>query len=204
MKNKKFGYVRISSADQNEQRQIEALLNLGIDSRDIFIDKMSGRNFNRPEYQILKKVLREGDTLYIQSLDRFGRNKEEILNEWKELTKEIKVNMVVLDMPLLNTSIEKDSVGNLISDIVLQLLAWMAEEERKKIRARQREGIDIALKNGVRFGRPAAEITPEFEIAYNKWRAGEIKAVEAMREANLPKSTFYKLVKNYEEDKNSL
>ena len=198
MKNKKFGYVRISSADQNEQRQIEALLNLGVDSRDIFIDKKSGRNFDRPQYQILKKVLREGDTLYIQSLDRFGRNKEEILNEWREMTKEIKVNMVVLDMPLLNTSIEKDSVGNLISDIVLQLLAWMAEEERNKIRKRQREGIDIALKNGVRFGRQPAQITPEFESAYKKWRAGEIKAVEAMKEANLKKATFYKLVKKYE------
>lgn len=198
MEKKTFGYVRVSSKDQNEIRQVESLLNEGIDQRDIFIDKQSGKNFEREQYQILKKVMRRGDTLFVHSLDRFGRNKEQILEEWRELTKEKGIDIVVVDMPLLDTRKYKDSMGSLITDIVLQLLSWLAEEERNKIRKRQREGIDIALKNGVRFGRQPAQITPEFETAYKKWRAGEIKAVEAMKEANLKKSTFYKLVKKYE------
>lgn len=198
MEKKTFGYVRVSSRDQNEIRQIESLLNEGIDQRDIFIDKQSGKNFEREQYQILKKVMRLGDTLFVHSLDRFGRNKEQILDEWRELTKEKGIDIVVVDMPLLDTRKYKDSMGSLITDIVLQLLSWLAEEERNKIRTRQREGIDIALKNGVRFGRQPAKITPEFEAAYKKWRAGEIKAVEAMKEANLKKATFYKLVKKYE------
>lgn len=198
MEKKTFGYVRVSSKDQNEIRQVESLLNEGIDQRDIFIDKQSGKNFEREQYQILKKVMRRGDTLFVHSLDRFGRNKEQILEEWRELTKEKGIDIVVVDMPLLDTRKYKDSMGSLITDIVLQLLSWLAEEERNKIRKRQREGIDIALKNGVRFGRQPAQITPEFEAAYKKWRAGEIKAIEAMKEANLKKATFYKLVKKYE------
>ena len=166
MENKIFGYVRVSAKDQNEIRQIESLLKEGIDQRDIFIDKQSGKDFEREQYQILKKVLRRGDTLFVHSLDRFGRNKEQILEEWRELTKEKGVDIVVVDMPLLDTRKYKDSMGSLITDIVLQLLSWLAEEERNKIRTRQREGIDIALKKGVRFGRPPAEITPAFEAAY--------------------------------------
>lgn len=199
MENKIFGYVRVSSKDQNEIRQIESLLKEGIDQRDIFIDKQSGKNFEREQYQILKKVMRRGDTLFVHSLDRFGRNKEQILDEWRELTKEKGIYIVVVDMPLLDTRNYKDSMGSLITDLVLQLLSWLAEEERNKIRTRQREGIDIAIRNGIRFGRPSAEITPEFKLAYKKWRAGELKAVEAMKESNLTKSTFYKLVKKYEE-----
>ena len=200
MENKMFGYVRVSSRDQNEIRQIESLLKEGIDQRDIFVDKQSGKNFEREQYQILKKVMRRGDTLFVHSLDRFGRNKEQILEEWRELTKERGIDIVVVDMPLLDTRNYKDGMGSLITDIVLQLLSWLAEEERNKIRTRQREGIDIAQRNGVRFGRPPAQITPEFEAAYKRWRAGEIKAVEAMKEANLKKPTFYKLVKKYESE----
>lgn len=162
MQIKKFGYVRVSSKDQNEGRQFASMKELGIEERDIFLDKQSGKDFNREKYQALKQCLREGDILYIHSLDRFGRNKDEILNEWQEITKKIKGDIVVLDMPLLDTTKYKDSMGSFISDLVLQILSWMAQEEREHIRKRQREGIDVALKKGVQFGRPKAEpgLTP--------------------------------------------
>ena len=130
MPSKKFGYERVSTKDQNEARQRESLLQMGIDERDIYTDKQSGKNFERPRYQLLKEMLREGDILYVHSLDRFGRNKEEILNEWRELTKEKGVDIVVLDMPLLDTTKNKDNLGSLIADLVLQILSWMAEEEQ--------------------------------------------------------------------------
>ena len=198
MESKKFGYVRVSSKDQNEIRQIESMIEVGINSRDIFVDKQSGKNFNRDNYQILKRVLRKGDILYIHSLDRFGRNKDEILNEWKELTTEMQVDIIVLDMPLLDTTKFKDSLGNLISDLVLQILAWMAEEERNRINKRQREGIDSALKRGVKFGRPEVKISEEFMGIYNRWKKGEITAVKAMELSGLKKTTFYNRVKKIE------
>ena len=148
---RKFGYVRVSSKDQNEGRQIEAMKEKGIEERDIFVDKQSGKDFNREQYQLLKRILRKGDILYIHSLDRFGRNKEKILEEWNDITKNIQADIVVLDMPLLDTTQYKDSLGTFIADLVLQILSWMAEEERDRIRKRQREGIDLALKNGTSF-----------------------------------------------------
>jgi len=199
MNTKKSGYVRVSSKDQNEARQIEAMKEQGIEERDIFIDKQSGKDFSRDKYQALKSCLREGDILYIHSLDRFGRNKDEIEKEWKEITKDIKADIVILDMPLLDTTKHKDSMGSFISDLVLQILSWMAEEERKKIKQRQREGIDVALKQGVRFGRPKTEATEEFYQAYGKWKAGEITATKAIEEAGMKRTTFYKLVKQIEE-----
>ncbi|MFO1446011.1 recombinase family protein, partial [Bacillus sp. Bva_UNVM-123] len=153
MTGKKFGYERVSSEEQNVARQRESLLKVGIDERDIFTDKQSGKNFERENYQLMKRILRKGDILYVHSLDRFGRNKDEIIKEWGELTKQMEVDIVVLDMPLLDTTKNKDSLGTLIADIVLQVLSWMAEEERIKTRIRQREGIDSALKNGIEFGR---------------------------------------------------
>ncbi|MCU5343288.1 recombinase family protein, partial [Bacillus cereus] len=165
MNTKKFGYIRVSSKDQNEARQLSAMLEQGIDERDIYIDKQSGKDFNREQYQLVKRNLREGDILYIHSLDRFGRNKNEIKKEWDEITREQKADIVVLDMPLLDTTKHKDSVGTLIADIVLQVLSWMAEEERNKITTRREEGVKVALENGVQFGRPKAEITPEFRQA---------------------------------------
>lgn len=195
---RKFGYIRVSSKDQNEGRQLEAMKEKEIDERDIFIDKQSGKNFNREQYQLLKRILRKGDVLYIHSLDRFGRNKEEILNEWNDITKNIQADIVVLDMPLLDTTQFKDSLGTFIADLVLQILSWMAEEERERIRKRQREGIDLALQKGVVFGRPKMEITEEFKQAYDRWKSGEITAVKAMKEAGVKKTTFYKLVKEYE------
>ncbi len=198
MAGKKFGYVRISSKDQNEIRQIESLIQIGVDERDIFIDKQSGKNFDRPEYQLLKRMLRKGDVLYLHSLDRFGRTKSGILEEWNDITKNIRADIVVMDMPLLDTTKFKDSLGSFISDLVLQILSWMAEEERDRIRKRQREGIDLALQNGVAFGRPKVQVTEEFKEIYSRWKVGEMTAVKAMGELGVKKTTFYKLVKEYE------
>jgi DNA invertase Pin-like site-specific DNA recombinase len=197
---RKFGYIRVSSKDQNEGRQLDAIKKLGVDERDIFMDKQSGKDFNRAQYQILKRVLRKGDILYIHSLDRFGRNKEEILEEWNDITKNIQADIVVMDMPLLDTTQYKDSLGTFIADLVLQILSWMAQEERDRIRKRQREGIDVALQNGVVFGRPKVQMTDEFKEVYKRWKSGEVKAVKAMEELGMKKTTFYKLVKEYERD----
>ena len=197
---RKFGYIRVSSKDQNEGRQFEAMKENGIDERDIFMDKQSGKDFNRAQYQLLKRIIRKGDVLYIHSLDRFGRNKEEILQEWNDITKNIQADIVVLDMPLLDTTQFKDSLGTFIADLVLQILSWMAEEERDRIRKRQREGIDVALQNGVAFGRPKVQVTEEFKEVYDRWKSEEITAVKGMEELGVKKTTFYKLVKEYEKD----
>jgi DNA invertase Pin-like site-specific DNA recombinase len=197
--NKKFGYVRVSSKDQNEGRQLEAMKKLGLAERDIFIDKQSGKDFERSQYQLLKRIIRKRDVLYIHSLDRFGRNKEEILQEWNDITKNIQADIVVLDMPLLDTTQYKDSLGTFIADLVLQILSWMAEEERERIRKRQREGIDVALQNGIVFGRPKVMVTEDFKKVYIRWKSKEISAVKAMEEISVKKTTFYKLVREYEE-----
>ncbi|MCU5725437.1 MULTISPECIES: recombinase family protein [Bacillus cereus group] len=199
MEQKKFGYIRVSSKEQNEGRQLEAMRKLGIHERDIFIDKQSGRTFQREQYQILKKMLRRGDILYIHSLDRFGRNKSAILEEWKDITQNIQAHIVVLDMPLLDTTKYKDSIGQLITDLVLQILSWLSEEERVKIKTRQREGIDLAKKQGKHLGRPKVEITDEFIQAYQEWKDRKITAVEAMKRSGMPNTTFYRMVKRYEQ-----
>lgn len=200
MEQRKFGYIRVSSKDQNEGRQLEAMKKLDINERDIYLDKQSGKNFERVNYQLLKRIIRKGDILYIHSLDRFGRNKEEILQEWNDLTKNIEADIVVMDMPLLDTTQYKDSMGTFIADLVLQILSWMAEEERERIRKRQREGIDLALQNGVQFGRPKVLVSEEFKEVYRKWRARELTAVKAMKELGIKKTTFYKLVRNFESE----
>lgn len=200
MENRKFGYIRVSSKDQNEGRQLEAMKNVGINERDIYLDKQSGKNFERANYQLLKRIIRKGDVLCIHSLDRFGRNKEEILQEWNDLTKNIEADIIVLDMPLLDTTQYKDSMGTFIADLVLQILSWMAEEERQRIRKRQREGIDLALQNGVQFGRPKVLISDEFREVYQRWKRKEITAVKAMQEAGVKKTSFYKLVTALEKE----
>lgn len=199
MENRKFGYIRVSTKDQNEGRQFDAMIDVGINERDIYLDKQSGKDFDRPQYQLLKRIIRKGDVLYIHSLDRFGRNKQEILNEWNDLTKNIQADIVVMDMPLLDTTQYKDSLGTFIADLVLQILSWMAEENRNTIRKSQREGIETAKKNGVKFGRPKVEISKEFVDVYNRWKSEEITAVRAMQLLNIKKTTFYKLVKSFEE-----
>ena len=163
-----YGYARVSTKEQNEARQLEAFKEFGVPEDNIFIDKRSGKDFEREEYQFLKKILKrtENNVLIIKSIDRLGRNYKEIQNEWREITQELKTDIVVLDMPILDTRQYKDLLGNFISDLVLQVLSFVAEEERTKIRSRQKEGIDIALKNGVKFGRPKIEIPKDFEEQY--------------------------------------
>lgn len=157
MKNKVFGYARVSSKEQNEERQLVAFKEYGIDERDIYIDKQSGKDFNREQYSTLKHILRENDLLVIKSIDRLGRNYEMIINEWKDITKNIKADIVVIDMPLLDTRQNKDLLGTFISDLVLQVLGYVAEQERTFIKQRQKEGINIAKNNGIKFGRPKIE-----------------------------------------------
>jgi len=198
MENRKYGYIRVSSKDQNEQRQFLAMKENGIHERDIFIDKGSGKDFQRAQYQLLKRILRPGDVLYIHSLDRFGRNKEEIVEEWNAITKELHADIIVLDMPLLDTTQYKDSMGTFIADLVLQILSWIAQDERERIRKRQQEGIEAAKHQGKEFGRPKAQITDTFMAAYHEWKKGKITATQAMQQANVKKTTFYKLVKQAE------
>ncbi|WP_195336804.1 recombinase family protein [Paraclostridium bifermentans] len=197
---RKFFYARISTKDQNLERQIVEAKKLGIDESYIFLEVASGKDFKRPEYQLLKRMLREGDVLYIKSLDRLGRNKQMILDEWNELVKVKKVDIVILDMPLLDTTKYKDMNGleNLISDIILQLLSYMAEDERLRTKERQREGIKIAREKGIKFGRRKIDPGEKFEEVYQEWKSGQITAVKAMEMLGLKSNTFYRRVKEYE------
>ena len=195
-----FMYIRCSTKDQNEARQVEKAKALGIDDRHIFIEKASGKDFDRPVYQGMKNAtLREGDVLYIDSLDRLGRNYEGIVAEWQSLTKDLGVDIVVLDMPLLDTRKNKDLLGTLISDIVLQLLSYVAQSEREKIRTRQREGIDAAKERGAYKGRKPVEVNPyEFDKLMGDVKAKRRTATSVMNELGLTRTTFYKLVGEWE------
>lgn len=195
MKNKVFGYARVSSKEQNEERQLVAFKNYGIDERDIYIDKQSGKDFNREQYNTLKHILRENDLLVIKSIDRLGRNYEMIVSEWKDITKNIKADIVVIDMPLLDTRQNKDLLGTFISDLVLQILGYVAEQERTFIKQRQKEGILVAKNKGVKFGRPKIEKPRDFDIVVNRWKNKEIKSKEAMELLGLKPNTFYNMVK---------
>ena len=197
MSNRIFGYGRVSSKDQNEARQLKAFKDFGIDDRDIYIDKKSGKDFEREQYQLLKNILRENDILVIQSIDRLGRNYEMIVNEWKEITKNIKADIVVLDMPLLDTRQKKDLLGTFINDLILGILSYVAQTEREKIKTRQRQGIDIALSNGVKFGRPKIKKPDNFDEVIENWKNKKITAREAMTLLNLKPNTFYNMIKSY-------
>ena len=194
---KTFAYCRVSSTDQNEDRQVEAMLGLGINERDIFIDKCSGKDFDRPQYQALKVQLREGDILVIKSIDRLGRNYKQICNEWREITRDIKANIKVIDMPILDTTRSDGLIGEVISDIVLQLLSYVAEQERAFIKQRQAEGIKLAKEKGKRLGKPPMEYPDNWSEVYTVWKSGSITAREAMRRTNLKPTSFYKLAKQY-------
>lgn len=196
MKNKVFGYVRVSSKEQKIDRQLNELLNYGIDERDIYIDKQSGKDFERKEYLVLKNNLRENDLLIIKSIDRLGRNYEMILKEWQYLTKVLNVDIKVLDMPLLDTTKDKDLLGTFISDLILQILSYVAHQERSFIKERQKDGIKNAKNKGVKFGRPKIEKPSNFSEVIDKWNKKEIKSKEAMEMLNLKPNTFYSLVKN--------
>ena len=185
-----YGYIRVSSRDQNEDRQLIAMQELSIPPTHVYIDKQSGKDFNRPKYKRLLRKLRRDDLLYIKSIDRLGRNYGEILEQWRILTKEKGIDIVVLDMPLLDTRRGKDLMGTFLSDIVLQVLSFVAENERTNIRQRQAEGIAAAKAKGVRFGRPPRPLPLEFHNAYQEWRAGNITCTEAARRCNMPLSTF--------------
>jgi DNA invertase Pin-like site-specific DNA recombinase len=194
-----FMYIRCSTKDQNEARQVEKAKALGIDDRNIFIEKASGKDFDRPVYQGMKNAtLREGDVLYIDSLDRLGRNYDGIVAEWQSLTKEVGVDIVVLDMPLLDTRSNKDLLGTLISDIVLQLLSYVAQNEREKIRSRQADGIAVAKAEGKYKGRKPVEVDKyEFAKLYSEVVAGERTNKYVMDKMGLKRNTYYKLVEEF-------
>lgn len=196
MENKVYGYVRVSSKDQNEARQIIAMNEFGIDSKHVYLDKQSGKDFNRPQYQKLMRKMKKGDTLVIKSIDRLGRNYDEIIEQWRVITKEKEVNIVVLDMPLLDTRKGRDLTGTLIADIVLQLLSYVAQTEREFIRHRQAEGIAAAKAKGVRFGAKPKEQPPQFSSCADAWKNGEISAREASRRLGISHKTFLRWCRN--------
>lgn len=199
MQSRVYGYVRVSTQDQNEDRQMIALKEAGCRENMIFKDKQSGKNFNRPQYKLMVKQLKPGDIIYVKSIDRLGRNYEEIIEQWRYLTKERGVDIVVLDMPLLDTRRGKDLMGTFISDIVLQILSFVSENERKNIRERQREGIDAAKVRGVRFGRPERPLPVNFVPIYREWKSKKIPLAKAAKACGMPQGTFYHKAKKYEE-----
>ncbi len=192
-----YGYVRVSSTDQNEERQLVEMERLGISKENIFIDKQSGKDFNRPQYAKLIKKLKAGDLLYILSIDRLGRNYEEIQNQWRILTKDIRTEICVIDMPLLDTRKGKDLMGTFIADLVLQILSFVSENERLNIRKRQEQGIAAAKARGVKFGRPEKKLPGNFEEIVCQWEKGEASLDEVLEHCDFCKSTFYKKYHEY-------
>lgn len=190
MHNGSYAYVRVSTREQNEQRQINAVKEFGIETRSIFVDHQSGKDFERPAYKRLVKTMRAGDVLVIKSIDRLGRNYEEILHQWRFLTKHKKVSIVVLDMPLLDTRRGRDLTGTLIADIVLQLLSYVAQTERENIRLRQAEGIAAARARGIRFGRPSIPIPENFQLVHSKYIEGSLTSTQAAAALNTSRATF--------------
>ena len=190
-----YGYIRVSTRDQNEDRQLAALSAFDIPEKNLFIDKQSGKDFNRPAYQRLLKKLKPGDLLIVKSIDRLGRNYEEILEQWRIITKEKRADIRVLDMPLLDTSIHRDLTGTLIADIVLQLLSYVAESERENIRQRQAEGIAAAKARGVKFGAEVKPMPDDFDEWYFRWRRREITSKQMAKHCGVHISTVYSHVR---------
>lgn len=193
-----YGYIRVSSHDQNEDRQVAAFQNLPIPAENIFMAKQSGKNFNRPSYQRMVLQMQKDDLLYIKSIDRLGRNYREILEQWRILTKEKGIDIVVLDMPLLDTRRGKDLMGMFLSDIVLQVLSFVAENERTNIRQRQAEGIAAAKAKGVKFGRPPLPYPDNFAKTHRDWRTKKLTLRQAADACNMPVGTFYGKARKYE------
>ena len=188
--NEVYGYVRVSSMEQNEERQMIALKGVGVSNSHIFMDKQSGKDFHRANYEKMVSLLQEGDLLYIMSIDRLGRNYAEIQNQWRILTKEIGIDICVLDMPLLDTRNGKDLMGTFIADLVLQILSFVAENERENIRKRQEQGIEAAKKRGVRFGRPKSKMPDNFQSIVKAWERGDIKINTVLEKCQISRSTF--------------
>lgn len=195
-----YGYARVSTKDQNEDRQMISLLGFPVAKKNIYLDKLSGKDFNRPQYKKLIRKLKKGDLLVIHSIDRLGRNYEEIIDQWRMITKEKGVQVVVQDMPLLDTRQGRDLTGTLIADIVLQLLSYVAQTERENIRQRQAEGIAAAHRRGIRFGRPQKEMPPDFAEVYREWKESKISGRGAARRLHITHNTFFKWVKIVEND----
>ena len=192
-----YGYIRVSSANQNEDRQLLAMREAKVPEDRIFLDKQSGKDFNRANYKRLVKKLKPGDLLCIKSIDRLGRNYEEIQDQWRYLTREKGVDIAVLDMPLLDTRRGKDLMGTFLSDIVLQVLSFVAENERTNIRQRQAEGIAAAKKRGVRFGRPNVQPPEDFPAIVAEWEAGRLGFRDALERTGLAEATFYRRLREY-------
>lgn len=192
-----YGYVRVSSVDQNEDRQLVAMAKAKILAKNIYLDKQSGKDFERPQYKKLVRRLKAGDLLYILSIDRLGRNYEDIQKQWRILTKEIGVDICVIDMPLLDTRNGKDLMGTFIADLVLQILSFVAQSERENIKKRQAQGIAAAKAKGVKFGRPEIPTPEGFDEHIENWESGEITTSDVLKLTKLSKSTFYRKVREY-------
>lgn len=200
---KTFGYIRVSSKDQNEGRQIETMRKYEIDERDLFIDKISGKTFERPQYQLLKQMVRKGDTIIFDSITRMGRNMNDTMNEYEWFV-ENGINLCFIKEPMINTSNESDDImKQAVQKIILTLLTAFAEKERLEIKERQAEGIAVAQKKGVKFGRPALKIPAEWDKYYKEWKDGNITAVKFAESVNLSIATFYRKLKEYEKNKAS-
>lgn len=200
MKTEMYGYVRVSSKDQCEARQVLALREFKVPERNIYMDKMSGKDFNRPQYRRMVRKLKAGDVLVVKSIDRLGRNYEEILEQWRMLTKKKEVDVVVLDMPLLDTRMSGGNLtGVFVADLVLQILSYVAQTERENIRQRQMEGIAAAKQRGVKFGRPKKQVPEEFARLREKWMQKEVSSREAVKRLGISQDTFLRWSKNMSE-----
>ena len=193
-----YGYVRVSSKDQNEDRQVITMREMQVPEENIYIDKQSGKDFNRPQYKKLLRRIKTDDLIYIKSIDRLGRNYTEILDQWKVITKDKQVDLYVMDMPILDTRREKNLLGTFISDLVLALLSYVAENERNNIRQRQAEGIAAAKARGVHFGRRPNPLPENFYEVYQQWKMKKISVSEAARECGMPQTTFFERARAYE------
>ena len=196
-----YGYVRVSSKDQNEDRQMDAMKEAGVPEENVYMDKISGKSFDRPSYHHLLAKLQEEDLLVVASIDRLGRNYREIQEQWRDITQNRKADILVLDMPLLDTRKDKDLLGTFVSDLVLQVLSFVAENERENIRRRQAEGIAAAKARGIRFGRPEHPLPENFSVIQERWQRKELSLEQASRACNMPKSTFYSKARENERRK---
>ena len=192
-----YGYVRVSSMDQNEDRQLIAMYDVSIPKKNIYIDKQSGKDFERPQYKKLVKKLKAGDLLYVLSIDRLGRNYEDIQKQWRILTKEIGIDICVIDMPLLDTRNGKDLMGTFIADLVLQILSFVAQSERENIKKRQAEGIAAAKAKGVKFGRPEKSVPDNFSKLIREWEKNKLSFPELLKLCNMSEATFYRRLREY-------
>ena len=189
---KVYGYIRVSSTDQNEDRQRIALSEVGVEEKNIYMDKLSGKDFNRPQYKKLVRKMKTGDLLYILSIDRLGRNYAEIQNQWRILTKDIGIDICVIDMPLLDTRTCKDLMGTFIADLVLQILSFVAQSERENIRKRQAQGIAAAKAKGIHMGRPVKNVPENFGALVKQWEKKNISLEQVLQECGMSESTFYR------------